>query len=198
MRLLDPDDGLAFLLAAYEKAGGVLHYVLVEVDTDLSGELLHRRAAVLGMAAIDVRIEEQFRSCAPNGQLSESRFRVLWDETKARGELIPFVEFWGTDDIEPQPISASASALPERDGYKPAFFHPPYPLGIGLTAAKALFKEINRLLLGEVPDQNEIYAWSTDWSNYFDDGLEWWGAFYWTIRPPGSQRLVVIGASATD
>ena len=43
-----------------------------------------------------------------------------------------------------------------------------------------------------------VMAWSTDWSNYFEAGKEWWGAFYWTILLEEKQEIIVIGASATD
>ncbi len=35
-------------------------------------------------------------------------------------------------------------------------------------------------------------------SAYFEDGLEWWGAFLFTIYQAGTGRLLVIAASATD
>lgn len=43
-----------------------------------------------------------------------------------------------------------------------------------------------------------IHSWSTDWSNYFDSGKEWWGAHFWTVQIPGTGEIVVIGASSTD
>lgn len=91
-----------------------------------------------------------------------------------------------------------AYTLPEVDGYKTAFFHPPYGLQAKAGEITDLFEAINRFVLGDVPEQAEIYAWSTDWSNYFDAGHEWWGAFYWTIRPFGKPYVVVVGASSTD
>lgn len=47
-------------------------------------------------------------------------------------------------------------------------------------------------------DRQVIYRWSDDWSNYFDQGKEWWGTFFWTILIPDKRRIVVIAASSTD
>ena len=100
--------------------------------------------------------------------------------------------------MEPKPIGDRAWSIPNADGYKPAFFHPPYGLR-GSAAEKAeLFAGINKYVLGANPERAEIFSWSTDWSNYFEAGQEWWGAFYWTIRSAESQKMVVVGASSTD
>lgn len=44
----------------------------------------------------------------------------------------------------------------------------------------------------------EILEWSTDWSDFFDDGHEWWGASCWSIYDRKLQRFAVIMASDTD
>ncbi len=53
---LEPE--LAALLAKYEESGGVLDYVFLESETEGSSELLHRAAALAGMATIDRRLEQ--------------------------------------------------------------------------------------------------------------------------------------------
>lgn len=47
-------------------------------------------------------------------------------------------------------------------------------------------------------DNLTIYTWNTEWSNYFDDGLEWWGAYFWTIFDSVLNTFIVIGASTSD
>jgi hypothetical protein len=106
--------------------------------------------------------------------------------------------FWGTDDVEPKPIGDHAWSIPNVDGYKPAFFHPPYGLEGSPSEKAELFASINRYVLGVDPERAEIFSWSTDWSDYFEPGHEWWGAFFWTIRPVSSPSMVVVGASCTD
>ena len=128
----------------------------------------------------------------------EKFFRVRWDESKLSGRRVGLATFWGTDDVEPKPLDGGASTVPNVDGYKTAFFHPPYSLRAKTDETVELFKGINRHVLGDDPERAEIFSWSTDWSNYFDGGREWWGAFYWTIRPANSSYIVVIGRSSTD
>ena len=56
-------------------------------------------------------------------------------------------------------------------------------------------------LNGHIPDhvfRIKILEWSTDWSNFFDAGREWWGTFCWTIEDPLRKWTTAILASATD
>ena len=47
-------------------------------------------------------------------------------------------------------------------------------------------------------DKLDIYEWTTDWSDYFDDGHEWYGACCWSIYDKSMDRYVVMLVSATD
>ena len=193
-----PHPELAALLTRYEKAGGVLEYVFIEPPSGLSTEQLHRAAALSGMAAIAQRREQWAEDHASKAHPVETFFKVRWDPAKPKGKWIPFREFWGTDDVTPKRVGKGAWSIPAIDGYKPAFFHPPYGLQGSAKETAALFTDLNRSVLGADPTLAEVFSWSTDWSNYFDDGHEWWGAYYWTIRPADAPRIVVIAASATD
>ena len=44
----------------------------------------------------------------------------------------------------------------------------------------------------------EVYEWTTDWSDCFDEGHEWWGALCLTVYDKTLDRFAVIMASATD
>lgn len=92
-------------------------------------------------------------------------------------------------------------------GLVDALLDPPY--GIGLergdeAAKKQLVHRFLKLVLGydavtgSFESLPQIFSWSTDWSNYFEAGKEWWGAFYWTILLEEKQEIIVIGASTTD
>lgn len=70
---------------------------------------------------------------------------------------------------------------PCRSGYKPADF---------VRINSALFPHGTALL--------EVFEWSTDWSDYFDDGREWWGTGCWSVYDPQLDRFTVIMASETD
>ncbi|MBR1842280.1 MAG: hypothetical protein IJ788_03280, partial [Oscillospiraceae bacterium] len=47
-------------------------------------------------------------------------------------------------------------------------------------------------------DGLEVFEWTTDWSDYFDEGHEWWGALCFTVYDKTLDRFAVIMASATD
>lgn len=198
MREILSEPELASLLATFGARGGVLDYAFLEGESEDSSELLHRAAALAGMAAIDRRLRQWAESHASTERPIEMFFRLSWDEAKLTGRRISLWEFWGTDDVEPKRLAEKAWSIPDVDGYKTAFFHPPHGLRGSAEERVLCFNGINRYVLGDDPERAEIFSWSTDWSNYFDAGHEWWGAFWWTIRPTGSPRFVVVGASSTD
>lgn len=88
--------------------------------------------------------------------------------------------------------------LTTRDGggltYKTAFLYPPYPHGY----TEKDFDRVNLALFPNGTDALEIYEWTTDWSDYFDDGREWWGTLCLTVYDETLDRFAVIMASATD
>lgn len=60
------------------------------------------------------------------------------------------------------------------------------------------FNHLNDLLFQKGKDNLEIYEWSTDWSDYFDDGNEWWGSRCISIYDKLCDRFVIIMLSVTD
>ena len=142
---------------------------------------------------MDRRLKQWATDHASKELPTEMFFRLSWDEAALTGGPVSFSTFWGTDDVEPKKGRKGAWIIPSVDGYKTAFFHPPYTLGGSAAEKERLFTGINRYVLGSDPNEAAIFSWSTDWSNYFDAGHEWWGAFYWTIRPACSDRMVVVG-----
>ena len=78
--------------------------------------------------------------------------------------------------------------------YRRAFLYPPH----GNSYTGKDFVRINAALFPEGTDRLEVYEWTTDWSDYFDEGHEWWGALCLTVYDKRLDRFVVILASATD
>jgi hypothetical protein len=183
MRILSSNPELSALLGTYDSVGGALDFVFFGPHT--ISDASHRLAALAGMAEIARRHETRV-------------YRIHWDEAKLAGNPVTFPEFWGSDDAEPKPLGELAESIPEVDGYKTAFFLPPHGLSGGSSENDALFVKLNRFVFGSNPERIEIFSWSTDWSNYFDAGHEWWGDFFWTIRQAESDQFVVIAASTTD
>ena len=60
------------------------------------------------------------------------------------------------------------------------------------------FKKANEALFPKGTDALDIYEWTTDWSDYFDAGHDWYGACCWSIYDKRMGRYVVMIVSATD
>ena len=193
-----PEPAFLALLAEYDAVGGVLDFIFLEAEREDLPERLHREAALAAMAAIDRHREQWAARLASNESPVEVSYRIHWDEIKLIGRQVSLAEFWGADDVELKPLGNNAWSLPTVDGYKTAFFHPPHSLQGSVEDTAKLFAAINHYVLGDDPERAVIFSWSTDWSDYFQAGHEWWGAFYWTVRPVGSPRFVVVAASTTD
>lgn len=81
-----------------------------------------------------------------------------------------------------------------RRSYRQAFLLPP---SAGPYSERD-FRKVNAALFPKGTDELEIYEWTTDWSEYFDEGREWWGTLCVTAYDKSLDRFVVIMASATD
>ena len=81
-----------------------------------------------------------------------------------------------------------------RLNYRKAFLYPPHQN----SYTGKDFARFNADLFPKGTDQLEVYEWTTDWSDYFDDGREWWGTLCLTVYDKALSRFVVIMASATD
>ena len=81
-----------------------------------------------------------------------------------------------------------------RLNYRRAFLHPPHEN----SYTEEDFVRINRALFPNGTDELEDYEWTTDWSDYFDEGHEWWGALCITVYDKTLDRYIVLMASATD
>ena len=78
--------------------------------------------------------------------------------------------------------------------YRKAFLCPPHEN----SYTDNDFEGINAVLFPGGTESLEVYRWTTDWSEYFDEGHEWWGALCLTVYDKILGRFVVIMASATD
>ena len=60
------------------------------------------------------------------------------------------------------------------------------------------FKKVNEVLFPNGTDALDINEWTTDWSEFFDAGHEWYGACCWSAYDKSLNRYVVMLVSATD
>ncbi len=97
-----------------------------------------------------------------------------------------------------KPIGSDALFAPADDqravNYHGAFRYPPHSRRL----SDRDFELVNAALFPNGTDDLEAYEWTTDWSDYFDDGHEWWGALCLTVYDKTLDRFVVMMASATD
>ena len=194
-----PDHPAYAVIDRYRRKGVVVDYVVFDAE-EWGGEMeAHRRAAVDGMAVIAARREESVRRAMKHdGNVKREDFPTLvWYPESLAGQPYPESRFFGqpTDPyyLGGSSVSPRIIRWDEKNEYAYAFLEPPY----SCTCSARDWNRVNTLLFPE-PNRAEIYSWSTNWSNYFDDGLEWWGAYYWTVFNPGRDTFVVVAASATD
>ena len=84
-------------------------------------------------------------------------------------------------------------------GFVYAFLDPPHSFMCGKTIFEKgnFFLDFCRLLFTDIL-QIEVCKWSTNSSNYFDEGKDWWGSFFWMVYNPCRDRYIGILAATTD
>ena len=88
----------------------------------------------------------------------------------------------------------SSAYQPGRLNYRKAFLYPPHQN----SYTGKDFVRVNAALFPNGTDGLEVYEWTTDWSDYFDEGHEWWGTLCLTVYDKTLDRFVVMMVSATD
>lgn len=183
-----------------EEIGVALDYIILkDKDTSITFEK-HKSAALFGMSIIDKRLEAWALKRANEEISIDKFFRVKIYDKNINAKKILLSEFWGNDDAFPKKMDGGKCwDIPNADGYKTAFFNPPYGLRGTLEEQIIEFNEINYLIFSPINDKNlKIYKWPDNWSNYFDAGKEWWGTFFWTIYNKEKNIFIVLGGSTTD
>ena len=118
----------------------------------------------------------------------------------AAGELFEDGEKWSYDIKKAKYRKLKSKALfapSDSDSlmnYRKAFLCPPH----GNSYTDSDFEKINSVLFPGGTESLDVYRWTTDWSEYFDEGREWWGTLCLTIYDKTLERFVIIMASATD
>ncbi len=190
------------LIQNYPRCG--LDYCLMEDDAPHQGERSHKDAVLFAMRKvferdIGTQAEGEFMDCkeAPDGpfpwnlDIGKAQAHRIDPETLLHVPGILRTERYG------RRVYDCGLPDPAEDGRIPywyAFWETPHPSGYGPEE----FRRVNSVLFPGGTDGLEVYEWTTDWSDYFDDGHEWWGAACWSIYDQRMNRYAVILASATD
>lgn len=192
----------------YEMIGNykncIIDYCLIEDDTPYQGERSHKDAVLFAMLKVIERdIDTQLKTeIGYRREVRAEPFPWNLDIGKAKARQIdPAALFhvpenlqknrvgrWSYDCGLPDPLKG------EQIPYWYAFWETPHTSGYGPDE----FRKVNSVLFPEGTDELEVYEWTTDWSNYFDDGREWWGTACWSAYDKRMNRYVVIMAATTD
>ena len=213
---------------AYEREGGVIDFRIFQLDTEQEDTPYQKHLAVAQQTLISVAEEANTRLDRMAAKLKMNRrelftmdydFNILkdsgkeisvqdfmgWQYEEVSGRIILsgeklYNQYFYYDDKEvPEKAVAMAEEDREKIGFVYAFLDPPYSFMCGKTIFEKgnFFLDFCRLLFTDI-SQIEVCKWSTDSSNYFDAGKEWWGAFFWTVYNPYWDRYIGIVASTTD
>ncbi|MDR2919014.1 MAG: hypothetical protein LBV72_06585 [Tannerella sp.] len=202
------------LLEKLDKAGCVMQTIIFRVPympDDLYAA--SKQAAIEGMIYFNQQEYLQILSSIKNDKLQSDKTLyppVITGEPK--GKRINFYEFIGTQKIvNNETINLFGKVF---DAYMSEFIYallsPPYSMRFdkeyfpeieGNKKEYVLNKYINEILdIKTIKDIDRlvIYKWSEDWSDFFKEGKEWWGCYFWTVYNPITNNITVLGASTTD
>ncbi len=202
MRELTSDPFYELIEKEYDRC--VIDYCLVKSDFPYRGMRSHREAVLFAMLKmierylIDTRAAEEGWA---NG-VRDDFFPWCFDFGKAQAHPISSEEFLFVPTVvrrikggsviydRPDPDVDAGEQIP----YWYAFLEPPQ----WFDCTPDDFRRVNDALFPKGADGLEVFEWTTDWSNYFDAGHEWWGAACWSVYDRRLDRFAVLFASATD
>lgn len=173
----------------------VIDYFLMESEYSYQGYLSHKDAILFAMHKL---IKQYSWISIDNDKLSAVNIpsEKLFFFPKEPWKKTSYGTTFHNNDFQ------QAGKIP----YWYAFVQPPHGTGSIVRNGKVLRKEygredfeiVNRTLFPKGTDELEVYEWSTDWSNYFEEGREWWGTICYSIFDKRMNRYTVLMASATD
>ena len=194
----DPDSEYPFV--------GEVYYLLLSDDKPYEGVTSHREALRLvfdGLAKQSIEEKERARVMLGD-DLADKLRPLVYDIDKAQPSLLdPQVFFYcpnivKTDyygnvfyDAEWEPNDENCGTTVP---YWYALMEPVY----GKRNKPEDFKKVNEVLFPNGTDGLDIYEWTTDWSDFFDAGHEWYGSCCWSVYDKTINRYVVMLVSATD
>ena len=200
------DPALDALRQRLTQAGCVFEFTVCLTDTELpASEDMHRQA----LHALHAQVLRSRRAHAQTVRLRHPELKFQEEPLRWQPELAT-ASAWNASSLrDPAEFSSTWREMPASDFERlfGGFRNPPYPMrwqdGLFVEWCTAL-----GLLPGEgVQVLDWVGQWKPtqganrlrcDWSNYFDDGLDWWGVWCLTIHNPQRQTLAALAASATD
>lgn len=168
----------------------LLDYVILYDDMPYYREKSHKQAVIEAFEILNKRERIGNRY----NERGELQYYVISD--KMSGRFIDVNEFLSLPKDSYYYSKSQGNrcySIPSEIPYWYAFLEPPY----GNDYLVKDFENINRVLFSS-KDSVEVYRWNNDFSDYFEDGKEWWGTGCWSIYDKITKIYIVIGASLTD
>ncbi|TWC25023.1 hypothetical protein FBY06_13059 [Pseudomonas sp. SJZ085] len=201
----------ASLRQRMEEAGCAFEFIVLAPEADEMITVAHHRQAVdqLFLAIRQLWLERHRQMILDPRYADAAPPEMNWDLDKARAKPLDRREIGQLMRTDREVHNPPPFALYE------AFCEPPYGTRFGDGHLQALFREWLGLLGLEADVEVEVLNWvdhfnldwlASDkpdpardpWSDYFDDGLEWWGVWCLSIWNPQRRTLSVLTASTTD
>lgn len=213
---------------AYEREGGIIDFRIFQLNTEQDDTPYQKHLAVAQQTLISVAEEANTRldRIAAKSKINRKKlFTMDYDfgVLKDSGKEISVQDFMGWqyeevsrriilsggklhnryfyyDDKEvPEKAVAMTEENLKKEAFAYAFFQPTYSFMITKSNFEKgiFFLDFCRLLFTDIL-QIEVCKWSTNSSNYFDEGKDWWGSFFWMVYNPCRDRYIGILAATTD
>jgi len=191
----------------FERIGGVLEFAVFE---DADGDV---KSAFAAMASIVKDIDQAKLLLLGSRPIDDKTFYGEW--YRASDDALMFAGTCRLKDgqelvnptyreLDAIEVRGSASLSPEEGSggqFAYAFSQPPYGLNARPGKIQDLFYEIRGFVLPPC-FTHEISDWSSsrlpEASDYFSEGMEYWGVFLFTVYIPELRRLTAIAGSTTD
>lgn len=168
----------------------LIDYVILYDDVQYSGEESHKKAVIEAFKILNTR-ERIGNRYNKNGEL---QYYIIPE--KMLSKQIDADEFFSLpeDSYYYSKLSGNrCHSIPSETPYWYAFLETPYENNYLVKD----FENINNILF-PFTDTLEIYRWNDDFSDYFDDGKEWWGTGCWSVYDKTTQIYTIIAVSLTD
>jgi hypothetical protein len=198
----------------FHKAGGVVRFAVFDGSEGAEDELV---AAIKAALPRGCTFDEDKLRALPRRALKERAFFGDWFDPVDRS-LIRIGD-WRTQDGQrlhnpklrnligkghgrSEEMSGAARGFEPGEGGQIAyaFSNPPYSLRARPTEVQQLFDDITAFIV-PADQQTVILDWTStrlpEVSDYFAAGMDWWGAFLFTIHVPATGRLTAIAASTS-
>ena len=185
---------------------GEVDYYLLSDDKPYEGLRSHREALLFAFDLVaEKEIEDQERAGELLGdRIADKLHSWVYDVDKAQATpLDPGVFFYCPNIVKTDyygNVWYDAEWKPNDDNFGttvPYWYALMEPIHWRKNKPED-FKKVNEALFPKGTDALDIYEWTTDWSDYFEAGHEWYGACCWSVYDKSMNRYVVMLVSATD